>query len=81
MFCTHYLTKPRAQFLLSLLKHLIIDFSSHFIISIIDVFKDTATHDKLIFPSAIKRIIRHFSTPYLESSHFTAMGAISAVSV
>ena len=58
----HYnsITDSRAQFLLSLLEHLTIDFPSHFILSIIDVFRDTATHDKLIFPSAIMRILCHF---------------------
>ena len=59
---SHYnsITEPRAQFLLSLLEHLIIDFPSHFILSIIDVYRDTVTRDKLIFPSAITRILRHF---------------------
>ena len=52
---SHYnsITEPRARFLLSLLKHLTIDFPSHFILSIIDMYRDMATHDKLIFPSAI----------------------------
>ena len=55
---SHYnsITKPRARFLLSLLEHLTIDFSSHFILSIIDVRLDSASRDKLIFPSAITRI-------------------------
>ena len=63
---SHYnsITEPRAQFLLSLLKHLTIDFPSHFILSIIDVYKDMATHDKLIFPSAITRILCHFFVPF-----------------
>ena len=34
----NYITEPRARFLLSLLEHLAIDFPSHFILSIIDVF-------------------------------------------
>ena len=52
---SHYnsTTKPCAQFLLSLLEDISIDFPSHFILSLIDVYKDTTTHDKLIFPSAI----------------------------
>ena len=52
---SHYnsITKSRARFLLSLLEHLTIDFPSHFILSIIDVYRDTATSDKLIFPSVI----------------------------
>ena len=52
---SHYntITEPRARFLLSLIKGLTIDFPSHFILSLIDVFRDTTTRDKLIFPSAI----------------------------
>ena len=52
---SHYnsITEPRARFLLSFLKHLTIDFPSHFILSIIDVHLDSASRDKLIFPSAI----------------------------
>ena len=48
---SHYntITEPRAQFLLSLIKDLSIDFPSHFILSLMDVYKDTTTHDKLIF--------------------------------
>ena len=36
---SHYnsITESRARFLLSLLEHITIDFSSHFILSIIDV--------------------------------------------
>ena len=49
----NFITKPRARFLLSLLEHLTIDFSSHFILSIIDVHLDSMSRDKLIFPSAI----------------------------
>ena len=41
-------TEPRAQFLLSLLEHLTIDFPSHFILSIIVVHLDSASRDKLI---------------------------------
>ena len=59
---SHYnsITEPCARFLLSLLEHLTIDFPSHFILSIIDVHLDSASRDKLIFPSAITRIICHF---------------------
>ena len=55
---SHYntITKPRARFLLSLIKDLSIDFLSHFILSLINVYKDTTTHDKLIFPSTITRL-------------------------
>ena len=62
---SHYnsITESRARFLLSLLKHLTIDFPSHFILSIIDVHPDSTSRDKLIFPSAITKILRHFSVP------------------
>ena len=80
---SHYnsITKPHAWFLLSFLKHLSIDFSFHFILFIIDVHKDSATRDKLIFPSAITRILRHFSVPFLVSDHFSIMGVIDAATV
>ena len=77
---SHYnsTTKPRAWFLLSLLEHLTIDFPSHIILSIIEVYRDTATRDKLIFPSAITRILRHFSIPFIVSEQFHVMCAIDA---
>ena len=70
------ITEPRARFLLSLLEHFTINFPSHFILSILDVYKDTATHEKLIFPSAIKRILCHFSVPFPSSEHFPVMCVI-----
>ena len=80
---SHYnsITEPRARFLLSLLEHLTIDFLSHFILSIIDVFRDTVTRDKLIFPSAITRILSHFSVPFPISNHFHVMCAIEAATI
>ena len=80
---SHYnsITEPRAQFLLSLLQGLFIDFPSHFILSLIDVYKDTATYDKLIFPSAITRILCYFFISYPESPHFSVMCAIDAATV
>ena len=80
---SHYnsITEPRARFLLSLLEYLIIDFSSHFILSIIDVHLDSASYDKLIFPSAITRILRHFSVPFPSSDHFIIMCAIDYATV
>ena len=42
--------EPRAYFLLSLIEGLTIDFPSHFITSILDVYLDTLARDKLIFP-------------------------------
>ena len=68
--------EPHAQFLLSLLEHFTLDFPSHFILSIIDVHLDSATRDKLIFPSTITRILCHFSIPFASSNHFTVMCAI-----
>ena len=80
---SHYnsITESRAQFLLSLLEYLTIDFRSHFILSLIDVYRDTATRDKLIFPSAITLILRHFSVPFPSSDHFSVMCAIDAAIV
>ena len=72
----NFITEPRARLLLSLLEHLIIDFPSHFILSIIDAYRDMATRDKLIFPSAIMRILCHFSVPFRSSDHFSIMCAI-----
>ena len=80
---SHYnsIIEPPAQFLISLLEGLSIDFSSHFILSLIDVYKDMATHDKLIFPTAIMGILRHFSVSYPTSSHFSVMCVIDAATV
>ena len=75
------ITKPRARFLLSLLKDISIDFSSHFILSLIDVYRDTATHDKLIFSSAITRLLCHFSVSFSKSPHFMIMSAINATTI
>ena len=75
------ITEPRAQFLLSLLERLIIDFPSHFILSLIDVYKDSTTHDKLILPSAIMQILLHASVSFPKSPYFSIMGAISNASV
>ena len=79
----HYnsITKPRAHFLLSLLEDLSIDFPSHFITSILDVYLDTSTRDNLIFPFSITRILTHFHIPIPSSPFFTTMGAISVGSV
>ena len=80
---SHYnsITEPRARFLLSLLEHLTIDFPSHFILSIIDVHLYLASSDKLIFPFAIMRILRHFSVPFPLSDHFTFICAIDTTTV
>ena len=77
----NFITEPRARFLLSLLEHLTIDFPSHFILSIIDVHLDSASHDKLIYPFAITRILRHFSVPFPSFDHFSIMCAINYATV
>ena len=76
---SHYNTiiEPRTRFLLSLIEGHTIEFPSHFIISLIDVYRDTTTRDKLIFPSAITRLLRHFSISYPKSPHFSFMCAIN----
>ena len=80
---SHYnsITEPRARFLLSFLEHLTIDFHSHFIMSIIDVHLDLVFRDKLIFHSAITRILRHFFVPFPLFDHFTFMCAINATTI
>ena len=80
---SHYnsITESRARFLLSLLEHLSIDFPSLFILSIIDVYRDLVTRDKLIFSSTIMRILHHFSVPFSVSYHFSYMGAIDTATI
>ena len=80
---SHYnsITESCARFLLSLLEHLTIDFPSHFIVSLIDVFQDSVSCDKLIFPSAIMRILCHFSVPFPASDPFTFICAIDAATI
>ena len=75
------ITKPCARFLLSLLKGLTIDFLSHLILFLIDIYRNMMTCDKLIFPLAIMRILCHFSISYSESTHFSTMCAIDAATV
>ena len=66
---------------LSLLERLIIDFPFHFILSFIDVYRDTTTRDKFIFPLAIMWILLHFSVSYPDSTHFSPMCAIDVATV
>ena len=75
------ITESCARFLLSLLEGLSINFPSHFILSLIDVYRDTATRNKLIFPLALTRLLRYFSISYFESPHFLVMCAINAATV
>ena len=79
----HYnsITEPRARFLLSLLEHLTIDFPSHFILSIIHVHLDAVSRDKLIFSSAIMKILRHFSILFPSFDHFPVMCAIDYATI
>ena len=42
---------------------------------------DTATSDKLIFPSAITWILCHFSVPFPSSDHFSVMCAIDYATI
>ena len=80
---SHYniIIELHTQFLLSLLKDISIDFYSHFIISLINVYRDMTTYDKLFFSSAITRILRHFSVSFPESPHFSIMSAIDTATV
>ena len=80
---SHYnsITETRARFLLSLLEDISIDFPSHFILSLIDVYKDMVTHDKLIFPFTTTRLLCHFFVSYPESTRFSVMCAINAATV
>ena len=80
---SHYnsITEPRAQFLLALLEHLTIDFPSHFILSILNLYRDTATRDKLIFPLTIIQILCHFSVPFPSSNHFSVMCVIDYATI
>ena len=80
---SHYntITEPRANFLLSLMEDLSMDFLSHMIVSIIDCYRDTATRDKLIFPSAITRILTHLHVTIPSFPLFHVMGAISKESI
>ena len=50
-------------------------------LSIIDVFRDMATRDKLISPSAITQNLCHFFVPFSYSDHFFVMYAINVITV
>ena len=79
----HYnsIIEPRARFCFSLMECLSIDFPSHFIESVIGVYRDTAISNKLIFPSTIMHILTHFHIPSPFSPLFTIMGAINTDSI
>ena len=79
---SHYnsIIEPCARFFLSLIENLTIDFSFHFILSIIDVYRDTTSRDKLIFPFVIT-ILRRFSIPFYAFNCFHVMCAIVTATV
>ena len=58
-----------------------IDFPSHMIESIIEVYRDTTTCDMLIFISAITCILTHMHVTIPPSPLFYVMGAISKESI
>ena len=68
-------------FCLFVLEYLFIDFPFHFNTSIPDVYLDTETRDKFIFPSAITWILWHYHIPIPDSPFFSIVGAISVDSV
>ena len=80
---SHYntITEPRACFFLSLMEDLSIDFPSHMIESIIEVYRDITTCDTLIFISAITCILTHMHVTIPPSPLFYVMGAISKESI
>ena len=43
----------------------------------IDIYRDTATRDKFIFPSAITCILLYVHITFPLSTHFYAIGAVS----
>ena len=69
---SHYNTiiEPCAHFLFSILEGLSI-------VSMLDIYQDTAICDKLIFSSAIKHILTHAHVSIPSSHLFPMMGAIS----
>ena len=77
---SHYNTiiEPHVHFIFSLLEGLSIDFPSHMIVSMTDIYQDTTTRNKLTFPSAI---LTHMHIPIPSSHLFFLMGAISKESM
>ena len=80
---SHYnsITEPYARLLLALLEHLTRDFPSHFIISILDVYRDIATRDKLMFSFGYHADSMSFLVPFPSSGHFSVMCAIDYATV
>ena len=80
---SHYnsITEPYARLLLALLEHLTRDFPSHFIISILDVYRDIATRDKLMFSFGYHADSMSFLVAFPSSGHFSVMCAIDYATV
>ena len=80
---SHYNTiiEPNVRFIFSFLEGLSIDFPSHMIVSVIDIYQDIATRDKLIFPLAITCILTHMHIHFPSSPLFSIIGAISKESM
>ena len=76
---SHYNTviESCAHFLFSLLEGLTIDFPLHMIVSMLDIYQDTATCDKLIFSLAITCILTHMHVPIPSTPLFPFTGTIS----
>ena len=51
------------------------------IVSMIDIYQDTTTCNKLIFPLAITRILTHMHIPIPSSPLFSLMGVVSKESM
>ena len=79
----HYnsIIESHARFLLSLFEDISINFPSHFILSLIDVYRDTVTRDKLIFPLTITWILCHFFVFFPICPQFSLICAINAATV
>ena len=73
--------EPRAHFLFSFLEGLSIDFPSHLIVSMIDIYQDIATRDKLIFPSTITCILTHMHILIPSAHLFFIISAIGRESI
>ena len=75
------ITKPHACFLYSLLKDLYIDIPSNKILSILNTYHGTTSHDKVIFPLFIMHILMHARVSIPSSNPFHVIGTISKESL
>jgi len=81
MVMTFVLTSWSHITLSLLLEGLSVDFPSHMIVSMLDIYKDIVTIDKLIFPLDITCILAHAHVPIPSSLLFPMMGVISKESL